>query len=65
MPDGASGTDIKAPRESLDMAPEKAPERLDVRRAADDKGNAEKMRLLKELAKATKPVPDPKATKGD
>lgn len=46
------------------MPPAMAPEKLDVKRAADDKANAEKLRLLKELAKATKPVPDSKGVKG-
>jgi hypothetical protein len=33
-----------------------APEKIDVRRADEDKANAEKMRLLKELAKQARPV---------
>lgn len=33
-----------------------APEKVDVKRADEDKANAEKLRLLKELAKQTKPV---------
>ena len=37
---------------------------MDVRRAADDKAQAEKLRLLKELAKATKPIADTKGMKG-
>jgi hypothetical protein len=32
------------------------PEKIDVRRAADDKAAAEKLALLKELAKQSKPV---------
>jgi hypothetical protein len=44
------------------MAP--GPEKVDVRRAQDDKAQAEKLRMLKELAKATKPIADSKGMKG-
>ncbi|MHB1260862.1 MAG: hypothetical protein ACYC2H_04015 [Thermoplasmatota archaeon] len=32
------------------------PEKIDVRRAEDDKANAAKLAMLRELAKAAKPV---------
>jgi hypothetical protein len=41
-----------------------APEKIDVKRADQDRANAEKIRLLKELAKQTKPVADSKGVKG-
>jgi hypothetical protein len=41
-----------------------APEKIDVKRADQDKANAEKLRMLKELAKATKPIADSKGVKG-
>lgn len=41
-----------------------APEKVDVKRADQDKANSEKLRLLKELAKQTKPIPDSKGVKG-
>ncbi|HUR24739.1 MAG TPA: hypothetical protein VM327_01845 [Candidatus Thermoplasmatota archaeon] len=33
-----------------------APEKVDVKRAEDDKANAAKLAMLKELAKAAKPI---------
>ena len=46
------------------MAPAPDP-KMNVKRAEDDPKQAEKMRLLKELAKMTKPAGAPTKGKGD
>jgi hypothetical protein len=49
---GRTETGMCSARRSAGMAPEK----IDVKRAEDDKANAAKLAMLKELAKAAKPI---------